>query len=119
MMEATYRQLLAAAPVLGSLLRQKMPPKAAYNIAKIIDRFNVEASPKIDGVIQGVRSAFELKEGEKVPDEKRAEFTKAVETALEGKLKMEIGKLKLSDFGTNVAITPEEIVTLEFLIEEE
>jgi len=121
-MEATLRQWLAAAPVLSRLMAERMPPRAAYNFGKITEVYNKTAAPKIEGIITGSRKAcgFEdLEEGEMPPPEMIEKHQKVVDEALLEMFDVPVGKLKLSDFGSNLTITPAELNTISFMIEEE
>lgn len=118
-MKVSYTRILLSRQALSRLLNEKLPPRAAYNIAKMVKFINDTVANDIDLYRQKVFDSLGIKEGDEAALSAVADqVNEEMESFLKNEIEVPVGGLKLSDLGTNAAITPNEILALDYLISE-
>lgn len=119
-MEITLRQIYFSYPIFSKMFSQELPVKLAFKIGKTIKKFSDEYD-----LIEKQRTTLVAKYGEKtetgevkVKQDLVGKFLSEFEEFLSEKTKIEIEKINLNSFPENFSISPQDMSSIDFLLEE-
>lgn len=120
MIEATLREVVEAYPVLEKVGQEKLPPKAAWRVARLLAKLRSEHRDYSKVRLEAFKKYGESEDGGQtytVPLEKHAALNEELEQVLAENVKIDYEPIPLELFGES-HLAPADLVVLERFVKE-